>query len=281
MGAQGEGAFHLQPGPEEHLVDRALIRRIGHRQRHLPAGLQDGQHAVLSQEGLGEEPRDPWVDGVGGRVDVRVPQLVAERPGHVVLGDVLLLDQDLTDPHAGRRLRGHGARQLLRGGEPVRHQDLPELVGLLLRGAHRRLNRLPASGPLRALQAPPYRFPFGARSTLGTFLKRSASGRLAARDVPEHIPPQLQPHTVLVGKVHVEEDEIGLALLRDRKRFPSGSRHPDLESRRHEDSLRQEDVHRLIIDDQDAWGFEGRHPWCLFAHRWFNRWMLNLLVLPR
>ena len=95
----------------------------------------------------------------------------------------------------------------------------------------------------------------------------------------EHAAQDLQP--VHVGKVHVEEDEIGLALLRDRKRFPSGSRHPDLESRRHEDSLRQEDVHRLIIDDQDAWGFEGRHPWCLFAHRWFNRWMLNLLVLPR
>ena len=145
VGAQGEGAFHLQPGPEEHLVDRALIRRIGHRQRHLPAGLQDGQHAVLSQEGLGEEPRDPWVDDVWGRVNVRVPQLVAERPGDIVFGHMLLLHQNLADPHAGRRLRGHGPRQLLGGDEPVRDQDLPELVGLLLLGARRRLSLLAIS----------------------------------------------------------------------------------------------------------------------------------------
>jgi len=64
-------------------------------------------------------------------------------------------------------------------------------------------------------------------------------------------------------------EEIGLALLRDRKRFPSGSRHPDLESRGHEDPLCQDDVHRLIIDDQDARGFAGRH---LGLHRAPESW---------
>ena len=126
---EGHRPVHLEPGLGGDLIHRVLIGGVGHRQGDLLAKPLDRQHAVLPQERLGEEPDDLIVDDVPADKDVGIHELVAQRPRDVILGGGPLLHQDLPQPLAGLGLGCDGFIEILGCDQRGREQDLAQFSG--------------------------------------------------------------------------------------------------------------------------------------------------------